>query len=73
MEPRRIFEYPKRYRWAFWIPERYKYLGSGPVTRSFFELLDLLRLRGHDGGSGLSIERDTCFVNIVGHTGPHGS
>src|SRR6266542_3819201 len=21
----------------------------GPVTRSFFELLDLLRLRGHDG------------------------
>jgi hypothetical protein len=35
------------------------------VTRSFFELLDLLRLRGHDGGSGLSIERDTCFVNIV--------
>jgi hypothetical protein len=35
------------------------------VTRSFFELLDLLRLRGHGGGSGLSIERDTCFVNIV--------
>jgi hypothetical protein len=40
-----------------------KTLGSAPVTRSFFELLDLLRLRGE---CGLSIERDTCFVNIVG-------
>jgi hypothetical protein len=36
------------------------------MTRSLFELLDLLRLSGHDGGSGLSIERDTCFVNSVG-------
>ena len=35
------------------------------MTRSFFESLDLLHRRGHDGGSGLSIERDTCFVNIV--------
>jgi hypothetical protein len=47
-------------------PEGHKNLGSGHVTRSFFELLDLLRLRGHDEGCGLSIERDTCFVNIVG-------
>jgi hypothetical protein len=35
------------------------------VTRSFFESLDLLRLRSHDGGSRLSTGRDTCFVNIV--------
>jgi hypothetical protein len=35
------------------------------VTRSFLELLDLLRLRGLDEGSGLSIGRDTCFLNIV--------
>ncbi len=35
------------------------------MTRPFFELLDLLRLRDHDGESGLSIGRDTCFVNIV--------
>jgi len=35
------------------------------VTRSFFELPDLVRLRGHDGGSGLFIGRDTCFVNIT--------
>jgi hypothetical protein len=46
-------------------PEGHKNLGSGPVTRSFFELLDLRRLRGHDGDSELSIGRDTCFVNIV--------
>jgi hypothetical protein len=31
-----------------------------------FQLLDLLRLRGHDGGCGLPIKRDSCFVNIVG-------
>jgi hypothetical protein len=37
------------------LAEGHRNLGSGPVTRSFFELLDLLRLRGHDGGSGLSI------------------
>jgi hypothetical protein len=46
-------------------PEGHKNLGSGPVTRSFFELLDLRRLRGHDGDSELSIGRGTCFVNIV--------
>jgi len=36
------------------------------VTR-FSSPLDLLRLRGHDGGSRLSTGRDTCFVNIVWH------
>jgi hypothetical protein len=35
------------------------------VTRSFFELPDLLRVSGHDRGSRLSTGRDTCFVNIV--------
>jgi hypothetical protein len=37
----------------------------GLVTRSFFEFARLLGLGGHHGGSGLAIERDTCFVNIV--------
>jgi hypothetical protein len=36
------------------------------VSRSFFHSRDLLRLRGHYGGSRLSTGPDTCFVNIVG-------
>jgi uncharacterized protein (TIGR00369 family) len=33
-------------------PEGHKYLRIGPVTRSFLELFDLLRLRGRYGGEG---------------------